>query len=437
MKMGRALRIGSLVVGIALGTAILSVVGWYLYSQMPSADARRLEALYESRQPVPDAGNAYLDVYGFEAPAKVDAHEHGARRVEWVALTRRDPETSRPDPADGDLEFLSARPRAAKLIDQACSDAAANSCAAAIASLGDQPLNPHEDLLLTRYETLLGRPDWFEKLLIIGTDPLPAYSGVMEAQRIRLIRLRQAVLRGDHAGVRDALERDLVFWRRMLLSADSLIAKMMAVGGIRRHFVLGNLVLRELPADRLMQSVPPSWLRPLSDEERSLWRVMAGEFAFSRAAMDRALDAGIPLSEEEDADDLPTRVLGGFLRRIGPPRMLNDHARLLVRVAEGFEVPLERYPQAQAALLAEKLSPQSGDMTQYAMRVGSVEGMRRAALLAARLHARAVPASQVETELARSDLRRPFDGKPFTWSAEGAIVHQGPEKKRDAIRLPY
>ena len=72
------------------------------------------------------------------------------------------------------------------------------------------------------------------------------------------------------------------------------------------------------------------------------------------------------------------------------------------------------------------------------MRVGSIEGMRRAALLTAQLRERGVPLDAMAKELSGAELRNPFDGKPFEWSEEEqAVVYAGPDAERDRKRHPY
>ena len=62
-----------------------------------------------------------------------------------------------------------------------------------------------------------------------------------------------------------------------------------------------------------------------------------------------------------------------------------------------------------------------GDLTfvaDYAARVADLEGVRRAALLAAELRARDVPADGVPAGLALDESRDPYTGKAFQWVPE-------------------
>jgi hypothetical protein len=420
--------------------AVVGAFAWLWVSHLPNAAARKLEALYASRPSVDDADNAFIDVYGFSAPAGVDAHTHGARRLAWLRRMHRDPEASGEDPGDDDFESGKLRTRAAQQIFTACRESQARACAEALRQLSeDQPLSTQEALLMERYRGLLGRGAWREEPWHSVSDRLPSYQTVLDAQRISLIRLRPASLRGDTAALRDALQRDLVFWRRVQKSTDGLIGKMIAIAAIRQHFTFANLLLRELPPGKVMDAVPPSWREPLSDEERSMWRVMAGEYAFSRtAAREMYTDEGVAPDDNITSETLD-RVLVHIRRRVEPPRMLNQIALLYESVARNFEVPLHQYLQARSAVAAASRIPDEATHTAtYSLRVGDIEGMRRAALLTAQLRSLAVPEADVPAELRKSVLRTPFEEQPFGWDAsERAVAYEGHTKARRALVLVY
>jgi hypothetical protein len=133
------------------------------------------------------------------------------------------------------------------------------------------------------------------------------------------------------------------------------------------------------------------------------------------------------------------RLLSRMRQRILPPRLANSRASLYASLAREFEAPLGQYEQALEIVVRDNGEAEDAEgMARYAMRVGSVEGMRRATLLIFDLRRRAVPAAAVAAELEQSAWRAPFDGKPFEWQGEEqALVYQGPEKKRRALALYY
>jgi hypothetical protein len=107
----------------------------------------------------------------------------------------------------------------------------------------------------------------------------------MEGQKLLMLDAKVRARKGDHAGVRDLLARDLRFWRRVFESSDTLLTKMIAKAAIDRHFSLGNLVLRSLPSDRAVDALPEEWRTPISDSERSLLRLLVGEWTYMSAVL--------------------------------------------------------------------------------------------------------------------------------------------------------
>lgn len=431
--MNRALRITLVSFGVLVAATVIGGIGWFVHSQSPGEDARRLEALYRDRRRPPDADNAYMDVYGFAAPAGADPNTHGQARVRWLSRRNEAAETRREDPARDDLRFSATRTRLSERLSEACREGSPRACASVMAESVDAPrLNSRDDLLLSRYDRLLEKNQWFEALPMSDDIVLPAYGDLFEAQRIAFVRLYAMARRGDVEAIGAFLGRDLGFWRMVMRSSDCLITRMIAIAAIRYHFTYANLVLRELPPALVMKAVPPMWSAPLTDEERSMWRVMAGEYAFAISTL-RPQQSG-----SGDDDPLSTKLVNKVLRRIGPNRMLNERAHLYSQLARDFEAPLSQYLRISQRVVAGSSQEDADQMAMYALRTGSVEGMRRAAVLVTQLRSRGVAPIDVEAELGRAELRRPFDDKPFRWiAADHAAVHEGPQARRPAIALYY
>jgi len=229
---------------------------------------------------------------------------------------------------------------------------------------------------------------------------MAGYQDALEAQKLYLLAVREQALAGDPAAVRDLLQRDLVFWRQALASSDLLISKMIATAAVRRHFALGNLALRALPADLTAGAVPPSWQRPLALDERSLVRSLGGEWRYVGAALRTAM------APEARAAD-PERGMSDLLLRplYQPQATVNLYAARMVRMGELSELP---YPEIDPALesllrsgqdagwrlslynpvgvIIDSVGPESA-YAKYIARSGDLEGIRRAALLVATLRA--------------------------------------------------
>jgi hypothetical protein len=142
-----------------------------------------------------------------------------------------------------------------------------------------------------------------------------------------------------------------------------------------------------------------------------------------------------------------------------PQDSMNKNAAYILEMAQLLSSPLDRYEDAvnRTATLAERtrreaLPPRSAynvvgqvliglgayDFGTYARRVGDLEGVRRAALLAATLHAASVGAPEVGAALSSSALREPYHNRPFDWDEkEGVIIFRGLEIGARSVHRIY
>ena len=291
-----------------------------------------------------------------------------------------------------------------------------------------------EQALLERYRAMLASTGWREEVPEDPRAPLPYYQGAMEAQKLHLLDARRLALTGDAEAVRDLLERDLVFWRGVMAASDMLVTKMVAVTMAGNNFELGNLALRALPPNLVEEAVPPSWREPLTVEERSLLRVMGGEWRFMVGAM-----RGASSGRETRQGSLGDRLAHPLLQE---QATLNIAAGRMVRVGELSELPyaelrpaLERLGEEPAppafrlynpvGTVLRSISP-PGLYSGYIARVSDLEGARRAALLAARLRGAGTGADDLGAAVQAAELRNPYDGSALEWDAgSGAVVFEG------------
>lgn len=413
--------------------AVLAILGC---DAPPPDPVVRLKQVFAERPAVADADNAFLDVFGFGGLAGTDPHTLGAQRIAWLEKFQADPKGAGADPGIPGLHMTPHRSQALEQVMGACRAAVARACGSALErARGVAPLSDIEPLLLARYDVLLGRSGWFEIGTTYPNAPLPTYEGTIEAQRLMLIRLRNAAVAGDVAKVQATLTRDLAFWRRVLVSSDLLLSKMIAIAAIRQHFALGSYVLRDLPADRVMEAVPVQWREEFSDAERSMLRAMAGELVLVEQMMRSGGGSGTGFADSADGegarsplDRLANRLAGHDSRQ---PR-LGDVADYYLSAAEEFRAPLRDYAATLEKLRGKyERSALGSDVGQYAIRVGSAEGMRRAALLTVELRSQLIPSAGLSDKLKASPLRNPYDGQPFEWdAADEAIVFISPESRK-------
>jgi hypothetical protein len=236
--------------------------------------------------------------------------------------------------------------------------------------------------------------------------------------------------------VRAALDADLRFWRSILANADTLITKMVASAGVRRSLALGELAIRRLNPKEQGGAIPDSWVQPLSQEELSMMRVMAGEVLYAESLIipikELATESivGVMSNEHSFAAWVGNTFVSPLLQ---PQDTVNKLAEYRMGIAKRYVAPLAQYPrllqQAKAELSSRSFMPHLynpiGDLLYlvgeseydtYAVRVGDLEGMRRAALLTVQLRSEGLDATAVREHLQHASLKNPYTDAPFEWS---------------------
>jgi hypothetical protein len=402
----------------------------------PSAAASKFEQLLDSRPQVPAPENAVVYVLGFNAPGSIDPVEIGAKRMEWIE-SFRDNEPQGADPGADFTTFVHSASADLNRLQEACTGDERQDCAREFRAVS-RTWTPDErdELALHRYRELLSRRAWRDVTPLSLSAPLGPYGDVIHAQRLYYLRLVQRALAGDVDAVRTGLDADFEYWRAAQVQAENLIAKMIAVAALRHHFFNATLVMAEMPVESAERAIPPGWEREFADEERSMWLVMAGEYAVTKQLVHLTSTGRYPSDDDPEEHTalrewLRIRMLG--LLKV--QATANFYADRYVRLSHAFAVAMTAYSRAdesyRASLRAEKRSwwlynpwielfRRGDDGTSYMgypYRVASVEGMRRGALLTMRLRAARVTPDRVPSALAETPLRDPFTGKPFEWNA--------------------
>ncbi len=330
---------------------VLLAVNWR--DQPPSAAYRRLEQAVVARPAVPDGENAVVYLLGFSAPAGDNPREVGARRLAWLK-SYTDQTTPETDPLQESLDLKSNGSAEMERLDKVCGNVDRQSCAEGFAHAAESWKPPDTEVLtLQRYRNLLGHRAWREVIPEQPSAPLPAYGGVLHAQRLHLLSLAQVAAQGNATEVRVGLAADFDYWRGAHLNAETLIAKMIAVAALRNHFFFSNLILRRLPADQVMIATPSDWQRAFSDDERSMLLVMGGELLFVKGILDYTHRAGDLV---DSAAGIYERTnTGRWLDYLAKPMFqVQDTANVMadsyLRLCEQFAVPMNQYPAAKDAL---------------------------------------------------------------------------------------
>jgi hypothetical protein len=451
-------------IGWVVGGLVALTVALYLMAvvinwrdQEPSAAAVRFESLYRDRPAVADDDNAFIDVMGFDVAPGEDVHQMGLKRLAWMREANGpamlDPAK---DPLGKPFDPKASRHPTVEQLFNACKPGH-STCAAAFGD-GDEIFErwmASERWLLERYRALLGRAGWREEVPSDLAAPLPSYQLVMNGQKLWLLNARRLAAKGDHAAVKELLEADVRFWRKVLEASDILISKMIATAALNRHFELGNLILRELPPASAMNAMPAQWHAAISDLERSMLRCLVGEWIFAHRVLPPAAVA------HGDKDFFSAGMRAVTVKPFFQPQAtMNRLAEYNSRTAEILNVPVRDYEAAlnQATEAAEQnandlIPPSSiynivgeillaigqGAYGTYFGRVADIEGVRRAALAAVMLREAKMQAGEVAAALTTASLRNPYNDSPFEWDEDAqAILFRGLEAgARGEHRLYY
>ncbi len=435
------------VFGLALlAYAILFVAN--LEDRPPIAEIAALKALQDPASPVVSDDNSYLYMLGFSGPPDADPMALGRERFRWMEKARPAFRTD-DDPLCDDYNYRAVRSDAVAELAQACSESEAE-CLRALQS-GSETVEQwlaDERWLLDRYRSLTDMAEFREAIPFEFLAPMPSYYFMFEGQRLHIVGAWRSATEADAAAVNAALERDLVYWRLVLENSDALITKMIATAAIIQHFKLGNLVLRRLPQVVAAEGVPASWHRQISDNERSMKRSLAGEWTYFDASVRKVVaDNENPFGDWTGITDSTTwdRVAWVVLEPFWQHQdVTNRHARLMLDLGKAFDVPYDEVPIAIS--LADDMqesayrpfsrlynftgdlimSANTGTVSNYALRVSDLEGIRRAALLVAELRADGVTRDEVAQRMLVSEIVDPYTDEPFTWhDGNDAVVFNG------------
>jgi len=322
-----------------------------------------------------------------------------------------------------------------------------------------------EKWLTEQYAILIGHSAWRDTGPGESTYQTAQFVGALDGQRLLLVEARLRALAGDTRGAKDLLEKDIRFWRMVLAAPNDLITKLNAAAAFRRHFQWTNLTLSQLPKARQLQLMPQQWRVPVSLEERSMLHPFAAEIAYVRNVFKTA---GVPSGDGDDSERSDfDRLLQMSSWKLSRPLFqqqdfFNRQAELLLGIADAVNVDYAAL-HAHGLRHAKDLGRKSGedafdsgaynllgnalfhisfpatDFTGYAVRVADLEGLRRAAVLAAELRSAGLAPEQVPARLADSELRNPYTGAPFAWDAKArALVFTGLEPgQRGRYPIPY
>jgi hypothetical protein len=264
---------GGLLLAALAAFAILINLSWFDEPFYPELERLRVP------EPVSMENNAYPLIYGFPAANDKDPRAAG---LAIVAALRDRYRQGQPiglgDAEMADMLGGSGLDEAwqAGLRSLPCNSRVLLDCAdRLLAEFGSRaPDDPRLRVLVQRYGEILQTPRFEENQEFDTTTPVPAYGLLMTVGRIRLAKRYNAESTESYLA---SVAEDLAFWRRMLRDGHSLIAKMVALAGIRNdlEFVSALLRDRDLGEDDILSI--RRLLQPLTSEERDIGEAFVAE----------------------------------------------------------------------------------------------------------------------------------------------------------------
>jgi len=129
-------------------------------------------------------------------------------------------------------------------------------------------------LLINRYETIVRTPGFQENQEFDAYTPVPPYGAILSVSRIWLASAYSS--KSTEAFLAD-VATDIAFWKTMLRDGQSLIAKMVALAGLRNDTTFVSALIRDRSLSDGALSTITRILTPLSDDERDIGETFLAE----------------------------------------------------------------------------------------------------------------------------------------------------------------
>lgn len=437
---------------------VLIAINWHDRELSPLAIKMMDE--YRASSIVIKEDNGYVDVMGFAVAPDDDPHAMGLKRVEWISKVNQIGKSQAGfDPQEREYDFKSKRDPKVEAIARALNGSSHSPFGSVdwVREVDDietlKKWIASESWLLERYQRLLEQSRWIDQVPTDISLPFPPFGTVMDGQRVLMAKVLVLAKESRTLEMNQLLASDLRFWRRVLSSTNMLITKMIAVAALDRHFSVANFSLRQLSLDAQRKAIPEEWMQPISDEEKSLHKVMIGEWIFATSLMKQTNDDDWDaLVDPPSFDQAPKHhwysLLGKPLYRYQDT--VNSFAESYSQISNAGDVNYKSLRSSITRIDAEIDSQSAGKfpihsaynpigqilvaMSQYSFsdyirRVADIEGVRRATLAAIELRGASVKLEDLPSALSKSSQRNPYTNEPFSWDAkEKVIVFKGLEK---------
>ena len=376
-------------------------------------------------QPVSMEDNAYPLVYGLLAADDRDSRAAGLEIID--TLRSRFAAGGRATLSAEEIDDILGNPDPAEVWNELFPSASCNSrfeidCAdrliAELASGGID--NARLNILLQRVETMLAMSRFEENQEFDAYTPVPPYGPLMA---IAKIRLAAKFLEAPTAQLLDDIGQDIAFWKLMLRDGQSLIAKMVALAGLRNDTQFLSALMRERDLSPTELAAITDILTPFSDEERDIGETFLAE---ARIAMLSGKSLGVfldgPVAITRLAVQENATLNENFLTTTMPLRFRASLSGSEYYAERGYELQdsdVRLFPpplyNLGGKLVLKLLVNQSG-LTGYISRVHDMDG--RIALVLLQAEILADPDRRIERVVTESRHRNPYTLEPMHYDAD-------------------
>jgi hypothetical protein len=406
-------------------------VGLGLYDEKPDP-----ELMQEMARPLPEVvepGNAWIVFLGLSAPEGVSPYLCGAekiRKLQDAVVTGKGFGGFLASSAGSKAE-LSFRGKMPSF------DCTKNERILVYVSTHPAEINAllrDNKELLRRYESLRTYPRFTEPLDYGYFTPIPMFSPLRHAQRIKQLQLAKLATQGDCEGALAGIRDDAEFWRFIARNSKTLISKLISISALSfdLRFAAELGVYRPL-TEREMEIVREI-LRPFENGEASMAGALQGEAHY--------MQRGMELSTWRDMKQWNPEKLF-FKRNATSNRMFADFRELIRRAnlsPRQFADEIKRYEANKSGvrpiglpflynsggeILAVIAVP---NFAGYSEKGHSLEGVRRLSWLKVLSREEKVPPERMQQFLDTysKDYGNPFTGAPMIWnSKKGSISFTG------------
>ena len=425
---GLLLRGGILLASLAVFAVVINF-SWFDEPLNPE-----IERLIEP-QPVSMEDNAYPLIYGFPAADSIDARAAGLAVIDRlreryregrpIGLSEEEMEailggTGFDESWQADFESLS------------CNSRLALDCAGPLIAEVDSgsTLPPRLRILLQRYEQILSAGHFAENQEFDSSTPIPPYGLVMAVGRIRLARLFNGESTAEFLA---SATQDIAFWRTVLRDGQSLIAKMVALAGIRNDLEFISAAMRERDLDEGETQWIERNLRPLTSDERDIGESFLADFRIG--LLSKKLFVYMPtepswltrllLQENATVNEFYTKIVTPTrLRALLDAEAFyrqNAYERLSYRNRANYRVrvfPPQLY-NLGGKLLVNQIAG-TFNVQDYISRVHDIDG--RIALVLLQTEIERSPGRTAQAVVSASALRNPYTHEPMDYDAANGTI---------------